>query len=256
MAAVEEVHRILQGPPSDADLHEVTCGLGAVDHTNARAQPVPARRHFVGYCKTHLRIAVEDGEQGAGLGLWAREVINHRRRVLLPDPQTELHLRLIHDAEIRGGPAIRRLPLLVSAVATHLVKTEDVGDALIRLVLGFDVDFPGLGSRSGGDGLVQRAAGKREVLLKLVARKEKGFSEGVEGAAAAVVWEVLCVYLDAEEFFDGVLVFALVEAAHRDDAARVGERLPRGHHGAGEMPEELRLLGRLRLLLFLGRHLA
>ncbi len=55
----------------------------------------------------------------------------------------------------------------------------------------------------------------------------------------------------AEKIADRVLVFAPVEAPHRDPALDVGKDLAGGHEGAGERIEKggLGLIGRLRFLL-------
>ena len=155
------------------------------------------------------------------------------------------------------GGVDRRGPLEVTfAGIAPFLKPLD--DALIG-PLHFDAELPFLfrnGRDKPGEMLIHRLPSERKVLLELIRRHEKRRAHRIEGARAAVGRQFPGIDLDTEEVADRFLVFAAVEAPHRDFSTRVGELVARGHEGAGEGFEKggLGLVGGLRLVL--GRHLA
>lgn len=103
-----------------------------------------------------------------------------------------------------------------------------------------------------GEGLTSNG----EVLLKLIAGEEEGGAGGVETGVDLIGGEVGDIGADAEEIFEGVLVFAAVEAAKGDDAAGVGEDTSGRDHLDGEIAEEIGFFFGSELILFLGGHFA
>ena len=92
--------------------------------------------------------------------------------------------------------------------------------------------------------------------LELVGRHKQGGAHRVERVGAAIGRECADVERDSEQLLDGVLVFAPVEAPHRDLSPLIGERLAGRHHGLGECLQKIGFVALLRLFCVFGRHFA
>ena len=93
-------------------------------------------------------------------------------------------------------------------------------------------------------------------MLELIAGEKQCGTIGIEAAGIGIVWKNAGFDADPEKIFDRVLIFAAVEAAHRDDSAGVAEELPCDDEFPGEVGEKGRLFVETELRLFLRRHLA
>ena len=93
------------------------------------------------------------------------------------------------------------------------------------------------------------------ILLELIGGHEEILPCRVEAARARVARQLGHIDLHAEQFAQRVLVFAPVQAPHRDDALLIIERAPRRDHHVREVIEEVRLRRVRWLFLILGGHL-
>ena len=127
-----------------------------------------------------------------------------------------------------------RCPCHVSLVAIHPTGIT-FGNFRCSLSFGFDVEFKFGGRTIKTDEVfIDGLAAKGEILFKLIGRHEQGRAHGIKSAGTIIRGEFGDGDFHAQEFTEGIFIFAPVESTHGELSTVIADGLPGRHHGVRE----------------------